>query len=50
MRGAILYAPGDVRCEERPDPVIMEPTDAIVARWRPASAGRICGAIAESIR
>ena len=30
MRGAILYAPGDVRCEERPDPIIMAPTDAIV--------------------
>ena len=30
MRGAILHGPGDVRCEERPDPVIMEPTDAIV--------------------
>jgi threonine dehydrogenase-like Zn-dependent dehydrogenase len=30
MRGAILYAPGDVRCEERPNPVIMERTDAIV--------------------
>ena len=30
MRGAILYGPGDVRCEERPGPVIMEPTDAIV--------------------
>jgi len=30
MQGAILYAPGDVRCEERPDPTIIEPTDAIV--------------------
>ena len=30
MRGAILHAPGDVRYEERPDPAIMEPTDAIV--------------------
>jgi threonine dehydrogenase-like Zn-dependent dehydrogenase len=30
MRGAILYAPGDVRCEERADPMIMEPADAIV--------------------
>ena len=30
MRGAILHAPGDVRCEDRPDPVIAEPTDAIV--------------------
>ena len=24
MRGAILHAPGDVRYEERPDPVIAE--------------------------
>jgi hypothetical protein len=30
MRGVILYAPGDVRCEERADPMIMDPTDAIV--------------------
>jgi threonine dehydrogenase-like Zn-dependent dehydrogenase len=30
MRGAILHAPGDVRYEERPDPMIIEPTDAIV--------------------
>ena len=30
MRGATLYAPGDVRREERPDPTIIEPTDAIV--------------------
>ena len=30
MRGAILHAPGDVRCEERTEPTILEPTDAIV--------------------
>jgi threonine dehydrogenase-like Zn-dependent dehydrogenase len=30
MHGAVIYAPGDVRYEERPDPVILEPTDAIV--------------------
>ncbi len=30
MRGAILHAPGDVRYEERPDPMIIKPTDAIV--------------------
>jgi threonine dehydrogenase-like Zn-dependent dehydrogenase len=30
MRGAILYGPGDVRYEERADPVILEPTDAII--------------------
>jgi threonine dehydrogenase-like Zn-dependent dehydrogenase len=30
MRGVILHAAGDVRCEERPDPTIIEPSDAIV--------------------
>lgn len=30
MRGAILYAPGDVRFEERADPVVEEPTDAVI--------------------
>ena len=30
MRGTILYAPGDIRVEDRPDPVIKEPTDAII--------------------
>jgi threonine dehydrogenase-like Zn-dependent dehydrogenase len=30
MRGAVIHAPGDVRYEERPDPKIVEPTDAIV--------------------
>ncbi|MCU1641459.1 MAG: threonine dehydrogenase-like protein [Nocardia sp.] len=30
MRGAVIYAPGDVRFEERPDPEISAPTDAII--------------------
>ena len=30
MRGTILHAPDDVRYEERPDPRIIEPTDAVV--------------------
>jgi threonine dehydrogenase-like Zn-dependent dehydrogenase len=30
MRGAIIYGPRDVRVEERPDPTIVEPTDAII--------------------
>jgi threonine dehydrogenase-like Zn-dependent dehydrogenase len=30
MRGAIIYGPRDIRFEERPDPAITEPTDAIV--------------------
>jgi threonine dehydrogenase-like Zn-dependent dehydrogenase len=39
MRGAVLYAPGDVRVEEREDPRILAPTDAII---RP-SAACVCG-------
>lgn len=30
MRGAIIHGAGDVRCEDRPDPTIIEPTDAVV--------------------
>ena len=39
MRVAVMYAPGDVRVEERPDPKILAPTDAILRL--PASC--ICG-------
>jgi threonine dehydrogenase-like Zn-dependent dehydrogenase len=39
MRGAVLYAPGDVRVEEREDPRILAPTDAIVR----LSATCVCG-------
>src|SRR5947209_15822500 len=39
MRGAILYAPGDIRLEQRDDPTIVEPTDAIIR----LSATCICG-------
>jgi threonine dehydrogenase-like Zn-dependent dehydrogenase len=39
MRGAVLYAPGDVRVEERDDPKIIEPTDGIVR----LSATCVCG-------
>jgi threonine dehydrogenase-like Zn-dependent dehydrogenase len=30
MRGTVLYGPGDVRFEEREDPRIIEPTDAVI--------------------
>ncbi|HEX6819776.1 MAG TPA: zinc-dependent alcohol dehydrogenase family protein [Ktedonobacterales bacterium] len=30
MRGVMLYGPRDVRVEDRPDPTIIEPTDAII--------------------
>ncbi len=39
MRGALLYGPYDVRYEERPDPTIIEPTDAIIRM--PATC--VCG-------
>lgn len=39
MRGAVIYAPGDVRVEERADPRIQEPTDAIIR----LSATCVCG-------
>ncbi|MFE2124437.1 zinc-dependent alcohol dehydrogenase family protein [Rhodococcus aetherivorans] len=39
MRGAILYAPGDVRVEERDRPSLVEPTDAILR----LSAACVCG-------
>jgi threonine dehydrogenase-like Zn-dependent dehydrogenase len=30
MKGTVLYGPGDVRFEERLDPKVIEPTDAIL--------------------
>ena len=39
MRGAVLYGPRDVRIDERPDPTIIEPTDAVIR----LSATCICG-------
>ena len=39
MRGAVMYAPGDVRVEERDDPRSCEPTDAIIR----VSAACVCG-------
>jgi threonine dehydrogenase-like Zn-dependent dehydrogenase len=39
MQGTMLYGPRDVRLEERPDPKILEPTDAILR----ISAACVCG-------
>lgn len=39
MQGTFIYAPGDVRFEERPEPKIIEPTDAIIR----TSATCVCG-------
>jgi threonine dehydrogenase-like Zn-dependent dehydrogenase len=39
VRCAVMYAPGDVRVEERPEPQIVKPTDAVIR----LSATCICG-------
>jgi threonine dehydrogenase-like Zn-dependent dehydrogenase len=39
MRGAILYAPRDIRVEQREDPTIEQPTDAIIR----LAATCVCG-------
>jgi threonine dehydrogenase-like Zn-dependent dehydrogenase len=39
VRGTVLYGPRDVRFEERPDPTIVEQTDAIIR----ISAACVCG-------
>src|SRR5665213_2406291 len=39
MKATMLYAPRDVRFEDRPDPTIMKPTDAIIR----ISATCVCG-------
>lgn len=39
MKATMLYGPGDVRFEERPDPTILKPTDAILR----LAATCVCG-------
>src|SRR4051812_13996932 len=39
MRAAVLHAPGDVRVEDRPDPTIEQPTDAVIR----LAATCVCG-------
>jgi threonine dehydrogenase-like Zn-dependent dehydrogenase len=39
MRGVVIYGPGDVRVEERADPKIINPTDAVLR----LSATCVCG-------
>jgi threonine dehydrogenase-like Zn-dependent dehydrogenase len=39
MRGAVLHAPGDIRVEDRPDPKIEAPTDAVIR----LAATCVCG-------
>ncbi|MDL4816415.1 zinc-dependent alcohol dehydrogenase family protein [Actinomadura opuntiae] len=39
MRGVVMHAPGDVRVEDRDDPRIIEPTDAVIR----VEAACVCG-------
>ncbi|ROR80170.1 Threonine dehydrogenase [Plantibacter flavus] len=39
MRAVVMHSPGDVRVEDRPDPTIVDPTDAVIR----LTATCICG-------
>jgi len=39
MRGVVMHAPGDFRVEEREDPEILKPTDAVIR----VAAACVCG-------
>lgn len=39
MRGVVLHGPGDVRVEDREDPQVVEPTDAVIK----VTAACVCG-------
>jgi threonine dehydrogenase-like Zn-dependent dehydrogenase len=39
MRGAVLHAPGDIRVEDRDDPTVVAPTDAVIR----LTATCVCG-------
>src|SRR3989440_5321679 len=39
MRSAVMYGPGDVRVEDRDEPRIVDPTDAVIR----VSAACVCG-------
>ncbi|MCU1617873.1 MAG: Alcohol dehydrogenase zinc-binding domain protein [Frankiales bacterium] len=39
MRGVVLHRPGDIRVEDRPDPTIKQPTDAVIR----LAATCVCG-------
>jgi threonine dehydrogenase-like Zn-dependent dehydrogenase len=39
LRGVVLHGPGDVRVEDRPDPIIEQPTDAVIR----LAAACVCG-------
>jgi len=39
MQGAVLYGPGDVRFEDRDEPKILAPTDAVIR----IAATCVCG-------
>ena len=46
MEATVLYGARDVRFEDRPEPTIIEPTDAVIACRSRVSAGRTSGHIA----
>jgi threonine dehydrogenase-like Zn-dependent dehydrogenase len=43
MRRAVFHSPGDIRVEERPDPAIEHPTDAVIRLSATCVCGPTCG-------
>ena len=43
MRVTTIHGPRDIRLEERPEPTIEAPTDAVIKVTAGASADRTCG-------
>jgi hypothetical protein len=50
MRGVMLHAPGDIRIEDRDDPTIIAPTDAIIRVSAACVSAWTCGLTAASSR
>ena len=51
MQGTMLYGPRDIRFEDRPEPKITKPTDAIISLSATCICGSdLCGPIAASSR
>jgi threonine dehydrogenase-like Zn-dependent dehydrogenase len=50
MRAAVIFGPNRIEVAERPDPVIMEPTDAVVRVVLACACGSTSGTTAASNR
>jgi alcohol dehydrogenase len=42
MKALVYHSPGKKSCEEKPKPIIVEPSDAILKVLKTTICGRIC--------